>query len=52
MSGIDKLATLEDLLAWCRTHGAELVDVIVQDEYTHDAIVRERSGSYLCFDTT
>ncbi len=52
MRGVDKLATLEDLLAWCRAHGAELVDVIVQDEYTHDAIVRERSGSYLSFDTT
>jgi len=47
-----KLATLEELLAWCRVHGAEIVDVIVQDEFTHDVLVRERTGTYLCFDTT
>lgn len=37
---------------WCRAHGAELVEVIVQDEYTHDVVVRQRLGAYLCFDTT
>lgn len=47
-----RLRTLEELLAWCRAHGAELVDVIVQDEFSHDVLVRERAGSYLCFDTT
>jgi hypothetical protein len=49
---VDGLATLEELLGWCRATGAELVDVIVQDEYTHDVLVRERAGSYLVFDTT
>jgi hypothetical protein len=48
----ERLATLEELLMWCRAHRAELVDVIVQDEYTHDAIVRRADGTYLCFDTT
>lgn len=48
---IDKLATLEDVLAWCNANDAELVDVIVQDEYTHDVIVRA-PAQYLCFDTT
>jgi hypothetical protein len=47
-----KLATVEELLMWCRAHGAEVVDVIVQDEYTHDLVVQQRSGTYLCFDTT
>jgi hypothetical protein len=47
-----QLATLEELLAWCRAHGAELVDVVVQDEFTHDVIVRQASGAYLVFDTT
>ena len=42
---------LEDLLAWCRVHGAEIVDVIVQDEFTHDVLVRERAGTF-CADTT
>ena len=48
----DRLRTLEELLLWCRAHGAELVDVIVQDEFTHDVLVREAAGSYLCFDST
>ncbi|HEY5951059.1 MAG TPA: hypothetical protein VIV40_36460 [Kofleriaceae bacterium] len=49
---LDKLATLEQLLVWCRAHDAEIVDVIVQDEYTHDVVVRRGDDSYLCFDTT
>ena len=52
MTTIERLATLEQLLVWCRAHDAELVDVVVQDEYTHDVIVREREGRYLCFDST
>jgi hypothetical protein len=47
-----QLATLEELLAWCGVHGAELVTVVVQDEFTHDVVVRQASGSYLVFDTT
>ncbi len=43
-----RLDTLEDVV---RT-GWELVDVIVQDEYTHDVIVRGPDGGYLVFDTT
>ena len=49
---VDKLRTLEELLVWCRAHRADLVDVIVQDEFTHDVIVREADDTYLCFDTT
>jgi hypothetical protein len=48
--------TLEEVLAWARAHGqpCAVVDVIVQDEFTHDVIVRGPTGgpAYLCFDTT
>ena len=42
-----RLETLEDVIA----AKLDIVDVIVQDEYTHDVIVR-RAGDYLVFDTT
>ncbi len=48
----EQLRTLEDLLPWCHAHGAELVEIVVQDEFTHDVVVRERGGGYLSFDTT
>jgi len=57
--------TLEDVLAWAHATDGQLVDVIVQDEYTHDVLVRiplagvrrlhSISGSnagYIVFDTT
>jgi hypothetical protein len=45
--------TLEDVLRW----GGDVVDVIVQDEYTHDVIVAYAGGGgpsagFLVFDTT
>lgn len=43
--------TLEDVLAWAHATGGTLLDVIVQDEYTHDVIVRA-GAEYLVFDTT
>ena len=43
--------TLEDVLAWAHATGAQILDVIVQDEYTHDVLVQTASG-YLVFDTT
>ena len=51
-AGADRLRTLEELLMWCRAVRAELVEVIVQDEFTHDVIVREAAGTYLVFDST
>jgi hypothetical protein len=47
----ERIATLEDVLAWCAAHASDIVDVIVQDEFTHDVVVRTPEG-YLCFDTT
>jgi hypothetical protein len=46
------LATLEDVLAWAHPRGYDVVDVIVQDEFTHDVIVRAAPPTFLCFDTT
>ena len=44
---VPALATLEDVLAWCR----DVVEVIVQDEFTHDVIVQRPAG-FVVFDTT
>jgi hypothetical protein len=44
----ERFRTLEDVVRW----RYELIDVIVQDEYTHDVIVRGPAPAYLCFDTT
>jgi hypothetical protein len=41
------IETLEDVLAL----GHELVEVIVQDEYTHDVVTRDRAR-YIVYDTT
>jgi len=47
------LRSLEDVLAWAfaQRPPAELLEVIVQDEFTHDVIVRH-GDEYLVFDTT
>lgn len=42
-----RFASLEDVIAW-----GEIVEIVVQDEYTHDVIVRGPPPAYLCFDTT
>jgi DNA anti-recombination protein RmuC len=49
--GVTQLRTLEDVLAWTFAQKGELVEVIVQDEYTHDVIVRLPDG-WQVFDTT
>jgi len=51
---VTRLDTLEEVLAWShaqRPH-ATVVDVVVQDEYTHDVVLRGPADTYLCFDTT
>lgn len=46
---VQRLATLEDVV---RRPDLALIEVIVQDEYTHDVIVRRGDARYLVFDTT
>jgi len=43
-----RLDTLEDVVR----SGWDLIDIIVQDEFTHDVIVRGPEGAYVVFDTT
>lgn len=45
------LRTLEDVLRWAHARGGRVLDVIVQDEFTHDVVV-EVDGTYQVFDTT
>ena len=42
-----KLVSLAELIPW----GGDIVDVVTQDEYTHDVVV-VRGGTFLVFDTT
>ena len=42
------LASLGDL----PRAGLEVVEVVTQDEYTHDVVTRGWGAAYLCFDTT
>jgi hypothetical protein len=49
-----RLRTLEDLLhiGFAQRPAWELLDVIVQDEFTHDVVVRGPAPAFLVFDTT
>ena len=46
--------TLEDVVRWgLAQRPARLVEsVVVQDEYTHDVVLRWADGVYLVYDTT
>ena len=45
-------ATLGDVLFYGLPRQWDVVEVVVQDEYTHDVIVATPSSGYLVFDTT
>lgn len=49
-----KHATLQDVLDWCRgqTPPANLADVVVQDEFTHDIVLGLGSDLFAVYDTT
>ncbi len=52
------LRTLQEVLSWgfSRSPAWEVVEVVVQDEYCHDVVIRGplhgEAQLYLCFDTT
>jgi hypothetical protein len=48
------LTTLQDVLRWAFACSPprELVDVVIQDEFSHDVVMTGPDGLYLCFDTT
>lgn len=47
----DKLRTLEEVLRWAHALGHSLVEVVTQDEYTHDVVIAA-ARQWLVFDTT
>jgi hypothetical protein len=51
---VQPLLTLGDLLTWSRTGTRSRipVDIVTQDEYTHDVVFDLDSAVYLAFDTT
>jgi hypothetical protein len=51
---VEPLRTLDGVLRWAfaRTAPAEVVDVVAQDEFTHDVVVRAAADTFLVFDTT
>jgi hypothetical protein len=51
---ISRLTTLQDVVRWgfSLTPPSDVADVVIQDEYTHDVVLRWTSGSFLVFDTT
>ena len=46
--------TLADVLAWGRSHqpARTVTEIVTQDEYTHDVVVKYDEQVYLAFDTT
>jgi hypothetical protein len=51
---VARLATLQEVVRWGFAHepALEIVEVIVQDEYSHDVIMTGGDGLHLVFDTT
>jgi hypothetical protein len=51
---LHQLATLKQVLSWslAQQPRAEFVDVVVQDEYHHDVIVRVTDVVYAVFETS
>ncbi len=47
-------ATLEEVVRWglSRTPRRLVVDVVRQDEFSHDVVVEHAEGRYLVYDTT
>jgi hypothetical protein len=53
-SVIAQQRTLEEVIRWGLGEDprALIVDVVVQDEYTHDVVLSYRDGIYIVYDTT
>ena len=51
---LEPIATLAGAIPWAlrQSPPAEFVQVVVQDEYTHDVIVRVAADLFVVFDTT
>ena len=53
-AAVAPLETLADVVAFCaeRAPRASIVDVVIQDEFTHDVVVKIGGGRSLVFDAT
>lgn len=51
---VGRLRTLQEALRWAFAASPPLAvaDVVVQDEYSHDVVLKRPDGLYLCLDTT
>ena len=51
---VRSLATLEEVVRWglALPESRMILEVVVQDEFTHDVVMEWRDGLYLIFDTT
>jgi hypothetical protein len=48
---VTRFDSLEDVIRWGFAHDHEIVEVIVQDEFTHDVVMRT-GDTFHIFDTT
>lgn len=53
-STVAPLTTLERVMRWGRDQAppCPILEIVTQDEYTHDVVLRPAAGIYLAFDTT
>lgn len=53
-ASLQRLRTLGDVLSWSRsgTRSRQPVEIVTQDEYTHDVVFDLDGRLYLAFDTT
>jgi hypothetical protein len=51
---VERHAALDDVLAWARAAdpARDFDQVVTQDEFTHDVVVRYDSTAYLVYDAT
>jgi hypothetical protein len=53
-SAVERLSTLSLVIQWglCLPEESVVSEVVIQDEFTHDVILRWRGELHLVFDTT
>ena len=54
LSEVESFRSLEQVMLWAfaRQPPAELFNVVTQDEFTHDIVIRVSPDVFLSFDTT
>ena len=53
-TAVRSLRTLADVLSWARASSPPrvVIEIVTQDEYTHDVVLETPGQPYLAFDTT